>query len=411
MLGNEGKCRGDPRGRSAQEAHYSPYQEKQMKRTLFTEEHRLFRDAFKHFLGKEVVPYYDQWEKDGIVSREMWLKAGQQGFLGLAVPEEYGGAGVDDFRYSAIMAEEAARAGVVSAGMVIGLHNDIILPYFLAYANEEQKQRWLPGMCSGELITAIAMTEPDTGSDLAAIRTTAERQGDYYILNGQKTFISNGIIGDVVIVVAKTDPALRHKGISLLVVERDMEGFKRGRKLDKVGLKAQDTAEMSFEDVKVPVTNLLGEEGKGFSYLMRQLAQERLSVGVSAVAACETALEITLEYCKERTAFGQPIGSFQNSRFKLAEMKTEIEIARVFVDRCIEELNDGNLTPETAAMAKWWTSDLQKRVVDQCVQLHGGYGYMLEYPIARAYLDARVQSIYAGTNEIMKEIIGRSMGV
>ncbi|HEX6110526.1 MAG TPA: acyl-CoA dehydrogenase family protein [Ktedonobacteraceae bacterium] len=382
-----------------------------MKRTLFTEEHRLFRDAFKHFLEKEVVPYYDQWEKDGIVSREMWLKAGQQGFLGLAVPEEYGGAGVDDFRYSAIMAEEAARAGVVSAGMVIGLHNDIILPYFLAYTNEEQKQRWLPGMCSGELITAIAMTEPDTGSDLAAIRTTAERQGDYYILNGQKTFISNGIIGDVVIVVAKTDPALRHKGISLLVIERDMEGFRRGRKLEKMGLKAQDTAEMSFEDVKVPVTNLLGEEGKGFSYLMRQLAQERLSVGVSAVAACETALEITLEYCKERTAFGQPIGSFQNSRFKLAEMKTEIEIARVFVDRCIEELNDGNLTPETAAMAKWWTSDLQKRIVDQCVQLHGGYGYMLEYPIARAYLDARVQSIYAGTNEIMKEIIGRSMGV
>jgi alkylation response protein AidB-like acyl-CoA dehydrogenase len=382
-----------------------------MKRRLFTEEHHLFRDTFKHFLEKEVIPYYEQWEKDGIVSREMWLKAGQQGFLGLAVPEAYGGAGVNDFRYSAIMAEEAARAGVVSASMVIGLHNDIILPYFIAYANEEQKQRWLPGMCSGELITAIAMTEPDTGSDLAAIRTTAERRGDYYILNGQKTFISNGIISDVVIVVAKTDPALRHKGISLLVVERNMEGFKRGRKLDKVGLKAQDTAELSFEDVKVPITNLLGEEGKGFSYLMRQLAQERLSVAVSAVAASETALEITLEYCKERTAFGQPIGSFQNSRFKLAEMKTEIEIARVFVDRCIEELNDGNLTPETAAMAKWWTSDLQKRVVDQCVQLHGGYGYILEYPIARAYLDARVQSIYAGTNEIMKEIIGRSMGI
>ncbi|MGZ3621664.1 MAG: acyl-CoA dehydrogenase family protein [Ktedonobacteraceae bacterium] len=382
-----------------------------MKRTLFTEEHNLFRDTFKHFLEKEVVPFYPQWEKDGIVSREMWLKAGQQGFLGLAVPEEYGGIGVNDFRYSAIMAEESARAGVVSAGMVIGLHNDIILPYFIAYANEEQKQRWLPGMCTGELITAIAMTEPGTGSDLAAISTTAERIGDYYILNGQKTFISNGIISDVVIVVAKTDPALRHKGISLLVVERNMQGFNRGRKLDKVGLKAQDTAELSFEDVKVPVTNLLGEEGKGFSYLMRQLAQERLSVGVSAVAACETALDMTLEYCKERTAFGQPIGSFQNSRFKLAEMKTEIEIARVFVDRCIEELNDGNLTPETAAMAKWWTSDLQKRVVDQCVQLHGAYGYMLEYPIARAYLDARVQSIYAGTNEIMKEIIGRSMGI
>ena len=382
-----------------------------MKRTLFTEEHNLFRDSFKHFLEKEVVPYYPQWEKDGIVSREMWLKAGQQGFLGLAVPEEYGGAGVNDFRYSAVMAEESAGAGVVSAGMVIGLHNDIILPYFIAYANAEQKQRWLPGMCSGDLITAIAMTEPGTGSDLASIRTTAERRGDYYILNGQKTFISNGIISDVVIVVAKTDPALRHKGISLLVVERGMEGFNRGRKLDKVGLKAQDTAELSFEDVKVPIANLLGEEGKGFSYLMRQLAQERLSIGVSAVAACETALDITLEYCKERTAFGQPIGSFQNSRFKLAEMKTEIEIARVFIDRCIEDLNDGDLTPETAAMAKWWTSDLQKRVVDQCVQLHGGYGYILEYPIARAYLDARVQSIYAGTNEIMKEIIGRSMGI
>ncbi len=382
-----------------------------MKRTLFTEEHNLFRDSFKHFLEKEVVPYYPQWEKDGIVSRDMWLKAGQQGFLGLAVPEVYGGAGVNDFRYNAIMAEESARAGVVSAGMVIGLHNDIILPYFIAYASEEQKQRWLPGTCSGELITAIAMTEPGTGSDLAAIRTTAERHGDYYILNGQKTFISNGIISDVIIVVAKTDPTLRHKGISLLVVERNMQGFNRGRKLDKVGLKAQDTAELSFEDVKVPITNLLGEEGKGFSYLMRQLAQERLSVAVSAVAACETALDITLEYCKERTAFGQPIGSFQNSRFKLAEMKTEIEIGRVFVDRCIEELNDEQLTPETAAMAKWWTSDLQKRVVDQCVQLHGGYGYMLEYPIARAYLDARVQSIYAGTNEIMKEIIGRSMGI
>jgi len=382
-----------------------------MKRTLFTEEHNLFREAFKHFLEKEVVPYYPQWEMDGIVSREMWLKAGQQGFLGLAVPEAFGGAGVNDFRYSTIMTEEAARAGVISASMVIGLHNDIILPYFIAYANEEQKQRWLPGMCSGELITAIAMTEPGTGSDLASIRTTAERYGDYYILNGQKTFITNGIISDVVIVVAKTDTTLRHKGISLLVVERRMEGFNRGRKLDKVGLKAQDTAELSFEDVKVPVSNLLGEEGKGFSYLMRQLAQERLSIGVSAVAACESAFEMTLEYCKERTAFGQPIGSFQNSRFKLAEMKTEIEIARVFVDRCIEELNDGNLTPETAAMAKWWTSDLQKRVVDQCVQLYGGYGYMLEYPIARAYLDARVQSIYAGTNEIMKEIIGRSMGI
>ena len=382
-----------------------------MRRNIFTEEHTLFRDALRHFVEKEMVPYNEQWEKDGVVSRELWLKAGQQGFLGMSVPEEYGGAGANDFRYSAIFAEETVRAGVASAGQGMGLHNDITLPYFMAYANEEQKRRWLPGMCAGELITAIAMTEPNTGSDLAAVRSTAIRQGDYYLLNGQKTFITNGILSDVVIVVAKTNLEMRHKGISLLVVERGMEGFKRGRKLEKVGQKAQDTAELYFEDARVPVENLLGEEGRGFYYLMRQLAQERLSVAVLAVAACETALEITLEYCKERTAFGQPIGSFQNSRFKLAEMKTETEIARVYVDRCIEELNAGELSPEDAAMAKWWTSDLQKRVVDQCVQLHGGYGYMLEYPIARMYLDARVQSIYAGTNEIMKEIIGRSMGV
>lgn len=382
-----------------------------MKRTIFTEEHDMFRDTFRHFVEKEIVPYYDQWEKDGIIPRELWLKAGQQGFLGLNVPEEYGGAGVDDFSYSAIIAEETMRVGAASAGSGIGLHNDIVIPYFLAYATPEQKQRWLPGMCSGKLITAIAMTEPDTGSDLAAVRTTAVRQGDFYLLNGQKTFITNGILSDVVIVVAKTNPAMRHKGISLLIVERGMDGFQRGRKLEKVGLKAQDTAELVFEDVRVPVSNLLGEEGQGFYYLMRQLAKERLNVAIGAIAACETALEMTLEYCKQRTAFGQPIGSFQNSRFKLAEMKTEIEIGRVFVDRCIEELNAGTLSAETAAMAKWWTSDLQKRVVDECVQLHGGYGYMLEYPIARAYLDARVQSIYAGTNEIMKEIIGRSMGV
>lgn len=382
-----------------------------MQRTLLTEEHTLFRDAFRHFVEKEIVPYNAQWEKDGIVSRELWLKAGQQGFLGLCVPEEYGGANINDFTYSAIIAEELARAGVVSAGAGMGLHNDIVLPYFLAYGSEEQKQRWLPKMCAGQLITAIAMTEPDTGSDLAAVRTTAIRQGDHYLLNGQKTFITNGILSDVVIVVAKTHPERGHKGISLIVVERGMKGFERGRKLEKMGLKAQDTAELVFEDVEVPVSNLLGEEGQGFYYLMRKLAQERLSVAIQAVAACETALEMTLAYCKERKAFGQPIGSFQNSRFKLAEMKTETEIARVYVDRCIEELNAGTLTPESAAMAKWWTSELQKRVVDQCVQLHGGYGYMLEYPITRAYLDARVQSIYAGTNEIMKEIIGRSMGV
>lgn len=382
-----------------------------MQRTLFTEDHRLFRDTFRHFVEQEIVPYNDQWEKDGLVDRSLWLKAGEQGFLGLNVPEEYGGLGVDDFRYSAIITEETIRVGAMSVGSGLGLHNDIVIPYLLSYATPEQKQRWLPGVCAGELITAIAMTEPDTGSDLAAVRTTASLQGDTYLLNGQKTFITNGILSDLVIVVAKTDPTLGHKGISLLVVERGMPGFSRGRKLEKIGLKAQDTAELIFADVEVPRTNLLGEEGKGFYYLMRHLARERLSVAVSSIAGCEMALEITLEYCKQRTAFGQKIGSFQNSRFKLAEMHTEIEIGRVFIDHCIEALLEGTLTPETAAMAKWWASDLQKRVVDECVQLHGGYGYMLEYPIARAYLDARVQSIYAGTNEIMKEIIGRSLGL
>ncbi|NWJ48221.1 MAG: acyl-CoA dehydrogenase family protein [Chloroflexi bacterium] len=381
-----------------------------MKRDLFSAEHEMFRASVRRFVEKEMLPNFEQWEKDGIVSRELWLKAGQQGFLGMEVPEEYGGVGLHDFCYNAILSEETIYGGVLSAGAGFTLHNDVVLPYFLKYTTPEQKQRWLPKICTGEYITAIAMTEPNTGSDLSAIRSTAIRQGDYYLLNGQKTFITNGIMSDLVVVAAKTDPKERHKGISLLVVERGMEGFSRGRKLEKMGLKAQDTAELIFEDVKVPVANLLGDEGKGFYYLMQMLAQERLSVAVSAMAASEKALEITVEYCKERTAFGQPIGNFQNSRFKLAEMKTEIEIGRVFIDRCIDELNSGSLTPETAAMAKWWASDLQKRVADQCVQLHGGYGYMLEYPITRLYLDARVQSIYAGTNEIMKEIIGRSMG-
>jgi len=382
-----------------------------MQRMLLTEEHSLFRDTFRHFVEKEMVPSNEQWEKDGVVSRDLWLKAGEQGFLGLEVPEVYGGMGLKDATYSSIMGEELARFGTLGAGQGVLLHNDIVLPYFLAYANEEQKQRWLPGICAGTLITAIAMSDPNTGSDLAAIGTTAIRQGDHYLLNGQKTFITNGLLSDLVIVVAKTDSSQRQKGVSLVIAERGMEGFTRGRKLEKIGLKAQDTAELFFENVAIPSANVLGKEGEGFAYLKRQLATERLSVALQAVAASETALEWTLAYCKERHAFGQPIGRFQNTRFKLAEMKTEIEIARVFVDRCIEEANAGLLTAETAAMAKWWTTDVQKRVVDSCLQLHGGYGYMLEYPIARAYLDARAQSIYAGTNEIMKEIIGRSMGV
>ncbi len=382
-----------------------------MKRSLFNEEHDMFRDSFRRFAEKEMVPFYEKWEKEGIVPRDLWLKLGQQGFLGLDVPEEYGGGGVDDYRYNVVIVEELSYLGMASLAAGISLHNDIVVPYFLNYASPEQKQRWLPGICSGDLVTAIAMTEPSTGSDLAAVRTTAIKNGEFYLVNGSKTFITNGILADLVIVVAKTDPEAGRKGISLLVVENGMKGFNRGRKLEKIGLKSQDTAELFFEDIEVPLNNILGKEGQGFYYLMRMLAKERLSIGVSSVAACEKALEITLAYCKERTAFGQPIGSFQNSRFKLAEMKTEIEIGRTFVDRCIEDLNSKNLTPETAAMVKWWTSDLQKRVMDDCLQLHGGYGYMSEYPIARAFLDARVQSIYAGTNEIMKEIIGRSLGV
>lgn len=379
-----------------------------MKREIFEQEHLMFRDAFRRFVEKEIVPHHHTWEKEGVVPRELWLKAGASGFLGMQVPEHFGGGGIDDYRYNAVIVEELTRAGAHGPGFT--LHNDITIPYILQYANDEQKSRWLPKMVTGECITAIAMTEPNTGSDLAGVRTTAIKDGDCYVVNGQKTFITNGILSDHVIVVAKTDPAQSHSGISLIVLERGMAGFERGRNLDKVGLKAQDTAELFFDNVRVPKENLLGEEGMGFIYLMQQLPQERLSIAVGAVAACETALEWTINYCKERTAFGRPIGTFQNSRFKLAEMKTETQIARVFVDHCIEVHQRGELTTEQASMAKWWTTELQKRLIDQCVQLHGGYGYMMEYPIARAWLDARVQTIYGGTTEIMKEIIGRTMG-
>lgn len=379
-----------------------------MKRTLFNDEHLMFREAVRRFVEKEVRPYHEQWEADGIVPRELWLKAGELGFLAMAAPEAYGGLGLADFRYNVVLTEELTRAG--ASGVGFGLHNDIVLPYILAYGTEAQKQHWLPKMITGETITAIAMSEPNAGSDLAGIQTTAVRQDDHYLLNGQKTFITNGINSDLVIVVAKTDATAGHSGVSLLVVERGMAGFERGRNLDKIGLKAQDTAELFFSNVQVPLENLLGGEGQGFYQLMFQLPQERLSIAVIAVAACEAVLEMTLKYCQERQAFGRPIGTFQHNRFKLAEMKTEVEIARVFVDRCIEELNAGNLTAPEAAMAKWWTTELQKRVVDDCLQLHGGYGYMMEYPIAKAYLDSRVQTIYGGTTEIMKEIIGRSLG-
>ncbi|MCO5208213.1 MAG: acyl-CoA dehydrogenase family protein [Caldilinea sp.] len=380
-----------------------------MNRTLYTDEHLMFRDAFRRFVEKEIVPHHEQWEHDGIVPRDVWQKAGSLGFLCFEAPEDLGGMGVEDYRYHAILAETLSFAG--ASGIGFGLHSSIVLPYIMQFGNAEQQARWIPKMVSGELITAIAMTEPAAGSDLAGIRTTAVRDGDHYIVNGQKTFITNGINSDLVVTVVRTNPEARHKGISLLMLERGMEGFGRGRNLDKIGLKAQDTAELFFDNVRVPVTNLIGEEGRGFYCLMQRLPQERLDIAVSAVAASEAALAMTVRYCKERTAFGQPIGSFQNSRFKLAEMKTEIEVARIFVDRCIEALNAGELTAEEAAMAKWWTTDVQKRVMDECLQLHGGYGYMLEYPIAKFYLDARVQPIYGGTNEIMKEVIGRGMGL
>jgi alkylation response protein AidB-like acyl-CoA dehydrogenase len=382
-----------------------------MERTLFEDDHELFRDSVRGFIAKELVPHHDDWEKAGIVDRSVFRKAGAQGFLGMAAPEEHGGGGVSDFRYNVVIAEEIQWAGVNAAGLGWTLHNDICLPYFLTLCTEDQKARWLPGICSGELITALAMTEPGIGSDLASMTTTAFLDGDHYVVNGSKTFITNGINADLVITAVKTDPTQRHTGMSLVVIERGMDGFERGRNLAKIGMHAQDTAELFFADVSVPVANRLGEVGTGFRSLVTKLPQERLSIAVTAVAAARQALDITLEYVKERTAFGQPIGSFQNSRFRLAEMATEVELAQTFIDRCVLALNDGTLTAVEAAMAKWWCTELQKRVIDTCVQLHGGYGYMVEYPIALAYADARITTIYGGTTEIMKEIIGKSLGV
>jgi acyl-CoA dehydrogenase len=378
-------------------------------RDLFTAEHEDFRKTARTFFEREVVPHHDQWEKDGIVPRELWLKAGEAGLLCFDVAEEYGGAGVADFRYNVILSEEQTRVGASGPGFSV--HTDIIVPYLSAIANDEQKRRWLPGCVSGETITAIAMTEPGAGSDLQGVRTTAVDAGDHYVLNGQKTFISNGILADLVIVVARTDPEAGHQGISLLMVERGMDGFERGRNLDKVGQHAQDTAELFFDNVRVPKANLLGEEGQGFVYLMTNLSQERLSIALTAATACERILEDTLAYAKERTAFGKPIGKFQHNRFVIAEMATEAHIARVFIDDCLKRHVAGELDAATASMAKWWTTELQKKLVDQGVQMHGGYGYMTEYPIARAYVNSRVQTIYGGTTEIQKEIIGRSLGL
>jgi alkylation response protein AidB-like acyl-CoA dehydrogenase len=378
-----------------------------MQAQYLTNEHLMFRDAVRQFVAREIVPHHGQWEKDGMVPRELWLKAGKMGLLGMDVPEEYGGPGIDDFRYSAIFLEECARVGASGPGF--GVQNDLVIPYLLAFANAEQKERWLPKLVTGEYIASLAMTEPNAGSDLQGMRTTAIRNGDHYIMNGQKTFISNGILNDIAIVACKTDPEKGAKGTSLIVVERGMPGYERGRKLEKIGRHAQDTAELYFKDVKVPVANRLGEEGRGFYYMMHNLPQERLVIALGSLVAAEAAFEMTLAYCKERTAFGQPIGTFQHSRFKLAEMKTELQIGRVYIDHCIMLQVEKKLSAEEAAMAKWWCTDLACRVIDQCVQLHGGYGYMLEYPIAKFYLDVRVDPIHGGTNEIMKDLIGRRM--
>ena len=380
-----------------------------IERTLFNEELNLFRDTARRFMEQEVAPVHERWEEQGYVDREIWRKAGANGFLCPSMPEQYGGAGADK-RYSVVLMEEGAR--VNATGLGFGLHSEIVAPYLLHYGNEHIKQTYLPKMASGEMIGAIAMTEPGAGSDLQGVRTSAVRAGDDYLIDGSKIFITNGWHCDLVIVVAKTDPAAvgnrGAKGISLLVVDTSMPGFTKGKPLKKAGMRAQDTTELFFEGVRVPARNLLGAENNGFAYLMQELPWERLQIAIAGIASAEAALDWTTRYCHERKAFGQEIVQFQNTRFTLAELKTEVQIGRVFVDRCIELLLEKKLDAATASMAKYWCSDLQFKVMDACVQLHGGYGYMWEYPITRAWADARVQRIYGGTNEIMKELISRT---
>ncbi len=380
-----------------------------MERTLYEPDHLAFADSFRSFVAKEITPHYDDWERAGIAPRDLYLSAGRNGFLGMAIPEQYGGGGSTDFRFNAVIAEELAAAGIGGAGQGITLHNDITTPYFTDICNDEQKARWLPGIATGELITAIAMTEPGTGSDLAGIATTARRDGDHYVVNGSKTFITNGINSDLVIVAVKTDPTARHTGMSLLVLERGMPGFERGRNLDKVGMHSQDTAELFFNDVMVPVSNRLGDEGRAFHYLTSNLAQERLSIAITGVAMARAAVGWTVDYVKDRRAFGTTISSFQNTKFVLAEQRTAVDVAQAYVDQCIVALNAGRLSAADASAAKFWCTELQKKVIDACLQLFGGYGYMVEYPIARAYADARITTIYGGTTEVMKSIVAKDM--
>lgn len=376
-------------------------------RSLFTEEHELFRKSVADFIKKEIVPNNAQWEQNHMVSRESWRALGEAGFLCMQVEEEYGGLGIKDFRYNAIFTEELGLSGCAGPAVGYPLHSDIVCPYIEHYGTEAVKQQWLPKMVSGEAISAIAMTEPGAGSDLQGMRATAVDKGDHYLVNGSKTFITNGYLCDVAVVAVKTDPSKGAKGISLMVIDANSPGFSKGQPFHKVGLHAQDTCELFFEDVKVPKENLLGVEGGGFGYLMTQLVQERLVVALGAIAAAEGALRTTINYVKERMAFGKPVAEFQNTRYKIAEMASEVEMGRVFADRCTELHTEHKLDASTASMAKYLLTDLQCKVADECVQLHGGYGYIWEYDVARAYADARVQRIYAGTNEIMKEIISR----
>jgi alkylation response protein AidB-like acyl-CoA dehydrogenase len=379
-------------------------------RLKYTSEHHQFRELVRDFVQQTVVPSHEIWERNGQWDRSLFIEAGKLGLLGFSVPEHLGGPGVNDFRYNAVVIDELQRAGAAAEAIAFTLQNDVVLPYLTDLTTPEQQQRWLPGVVTGETVLGIAMTEPGTGSDLAGIRTTAVRDGDHYVVNRAKTFISNGQTGDLFVIAVRTSPD-RHKGLSLLVADADTPGFHRGRNLEKIGLHAQDTSELTFTDMRVPLDNLLEQEGMGFYHLVKNLPQERLALGVGAVAAAEGILAETLEYVRGRKAFGAAIASFQNSQFVLAELATELDIARTYLEDCLAEHLTGELTAARAARLKWWTTDLQVRTADRCLQLHGGYGYMREYSVSRAFVDARIQTIYGGTNEIMKTIIAKDLGI
>ncbi|XAS74152.1 acyl-CoA dehydrogenase family protein [Micrococcaceae bacterium Sec5.1] len=378
-------------------------------RSIYSQDHEDFREVVQAFVAKTVDPNAEAWESAGIIDRSFWLDAGRAGILGMSVPEEFGGGGVDDPRFAMIVQEELAKCGHASVAVAVSMQNEVVLPYLLELGTQEQHAKWLPGVCAGEVVLGVAITEPGTGSDMSAIKSSYRRNGEDFVLNGSKTFVSNGIHADLLVVAARRADGTSDREFSLLVVERGMEGFERGRNLDKVGLHAQDTAELSFTDVRVPFGNLLGTEGQGFRHLRRFLVNERLATALGAVNHAEQYLEWTLEYCKQRHAFGAPLAALQNTRFVLSELSTEVSIARVFVDNCVELSLSGRLTEARAAMAKWWCTELRNKVADRGVQLHGGYGYMLEYPIGRGFIDSRVETIYAGTTEIMKEVVARDL--